>query len=81
VISSQTEYRKAREELEYLDDWLSRLDRENATERKGFTVASVRKMISQLQDELAEYEAAEATNSPLPEQKNKPNDGDVEHDA
>ncbi len=56
MISSMTEYQKAREELEHLTHWLSRLENEKATTRKGLTVASIRKMISRLQVELSEYE-------------------------
>ena len=81
MISSQTEYRKAREEIEHLTRWLSRLENEKATVRKGITVASIRKMISRLQDELAEYEAAGASTLPVPEKQTEPNDGDVEQEA
>jgi predicted nuclease with TOPRIM domain len=80
LISSQTEYKKAREELDHLSRWLSRLESENATVRKGLTVASIRKMISRLQDELAEYETAVASNLPVPEEQTNADD-DVEHEA
>ena len=60
MISSKTEYLKAREELQHLTHWLSRLENEKATVRKSLTTASIRKMISRLQEELAEYEAAAA---------------------
>ena len=75
MISSQKEYQKARDELRYLTDWLSRLESEKATARKGLTTASIRKMIARLQDELAEYEAAGAAILPTPEERAEPNDG------
>lgn len=78
MISSQKEYQKAREELEHLTRWLSRLENENAAVRKGLTVASIRKMISRLQDELAEYDTAGASTLPVPEEETKPSGGDAE---
>ena len=73
MISSQTEYQKAREELEHLTHWLSRLEIEKAVVRKGLTVASIRKMISRLQEELAEYEAAGAAILPTRKEQTEPN--------
>ena len=64
MISSETEYQKAREELDHMARWLSRLEDENAAERKGLTTASVRKMIARLQEELAQYEASDALAPP-----------------
>lgn len=58
MISSATEYRKAREELEHLAQWLARLEAKEVPEDKRLTTASVRKMISRIQEEVAEYEAA-----------------------
>lgn len=81
MISSQMEYLKAREELQYLTHWLSRLEDENATARKGLTTASVRKMISRLQEELAEYETVGDSIPPAPEGRTKPNNGGVEQEA
>lgn len=81
MISSQTEYQKAREELDHLTRWLSRLENEKVAVRKGLTVASIRKMISRLQDELAEYEAAGALTPPVSEEQTEPNDGDVGQEA
>jgi BMFP domain-containing protein YqiC len=69
LIASQTEYLRAREELEYLNDWLSRLEDKNATPHKAITSASVRKMIARLQEELAEYEAASVSSSPAFEER------------
>lgn len=77
MISSKTEYQKAREELDYLGRWLSRLEDENAPARKGLTTAGVRRMISRLQDELAEYEATGALIPPGPGEKPEPDKGDA----
>ena len=49
--------------------------------RKGLTIASVRKMISRLQDELAEYEAAGALTPPVPKREPEPDNGDVEQEV
>jgi len=78
LISSLTEYQKTLEELEYLTHWLSRLENEKAAANKGLTVASIRKMISRLQEELAEYEAAGASVLPSREEQTEPNDSEVE---
>jgi hypothetical protein len=78
LISSKTEYSRAREELAYLTDWLSRLEDEKTTPRKGITAASVSKMIARLQEQLAEYEAAIACSSPASEERNESNPGRVE---
>ena len=78
MISSQTEYSKAREELQYMTDWLSRLQGEGATVRKGLTTASVRKMIARLEEEIAEYEAANGAGPPTPEEGTEPSDGGAE---
>jgi hypothetical protein len=69
LISSQTEYLRAREELAYLTDWLLRLEDEKTPHRKGITTASVRKMISRLQEELGEYEATAIPSPPASEQR------------
>ena len=81
MISSQSEYQKVREELDHLARWLSRLESENVTIRKGLTVASIRKMICRLQEELAEYEAAGASTLPVPKEQTESNDGDIGQDA
>ena len=61
MISSQTEYQKAREELEDLTRWLAQVEN---NELKNLTAASVRRMISRIQEEIAAYEAGRATISP-----------------
>jgi hypothetical protein len=74
LISSETEYEKAREELDHLARWLARLETAEVTERKGLTSASVRRMISRVQQEIAEYEAAGVSNPPGSENTAEPGD-------
>ena len=81
MISSKTEYLKAREELQHLTHWLSRLENEKATAHKSLTTASIRKMISRLQEELAQYEAAAASIPPASEKRTEPNDDGVDRQA
>lgn len=57
MISSATEYQKTQEELAYLHAWIQRLSGDTSTDRSGFTEASVRTMISRVEEEIAEYEA------------------------
>jgi hypothetical protein len=57
LIYSHAEYQKAREQLQHLNCWLSRIENEKAALRKGLTTASIRRMISRLHTELAQYEA------------------------
>ena len=57
MISSETEYQKAREELDYLTRWLARLESSDAPRRKGITCAGIVKKISRIQKEVAEFEA------------------------
>jgi hypothetical protein len=78
MISSQTEYQKAREELQYLNHWLSRLENEKEIPRKGLTTASIRKMISRLQEELAEYEMSGDSILPASKEQSEPKDGGIE---
>ncbi len=78
MIASKTEYRKAREELDYLTDWLARLDSEEVAERKALTAASVRRMISRVKEEIAEYDAASASTGPSPENSAPPDDAPIE---
>ena len=61
---SKSEYLKAREELEYLKDWLARLAGDTVVQRDGFTAASVQKMISRVQKQIADYEAANVPTPP-----------------
>jgi hypothetical protein len=78
LISSKIEYEKALEEVEHLTQWLARLEREKAAARKTLTTSSIRRMLARLQEELAEYEAADA--SALPEEQNEPNDSGVDRE-
>ncbi|MGA2059125.1 MAG: hypothetical protein ABSG67_01490 [Thermoguttaceae bacterium] len=77
MISSENEYQKAREEIEHLNRWLTRLETEKGTKFKGLTASSIRKMISRIQEELAKYEAANLSTQPALEDKPESND-DVE---
>lgn len=61
MISSETEYRKAREEVEHLNRWLADLENRDMAERKEFTSASVRRMIARIHEEIAEYEATKVS--------------------
>jgi len=61
LISSDIEYEAACEEVEHLTDRLKRLLREPAATRKYLTVASVRKMLIRLHEELIAYEATRTT--------------------
>ncbi len=81
MISSKTEYRKAREELDYLTDWLARLDTEEAADSESLTSASVRGMISRVQEEIAEYDAANSPTAPSPENSTRPDDTPIDRPA
>ncbi len=59
MISNAQEYDKVQEELRHLEDWLARLQRENPVPTKGLTKAGIRKMISRLHEELAEFEGTQ----------------------
>jgi hypothetical protein len=63
MITNVDEYRKAQEELHYLEDWLSRLLHEHPAPAKGLTKAGVRKMIARLHEELAVYEGNQEVHS------------------
>lgn len=78
MISSEIEYQKAREEIEHLTRWLARLEAEKGTEFKGLTASSIRKMISRIQEEIAEYEAASVLNPPASKDTAKSDDAGIE---
>lgn len=80
MISSETEYRKAREELEHLTRWLSRLENEEVTARKRLTCASIRRMICRVQEELAEYEARGVSTPPVSGEGTEPDDAGAARD-
>jgi hypothetical protein len=67
LISSESEYQKAREELAHLTRWLARLESSDAPRRKGLTAASVSSMIRRIQRELDDYEAAPSEDAPAPD--------------
>jgi hypothetical protein len=62
MINGTDEYERAREELRYLEGWLSRLLEDHPHE-KGLTKAGVRKMIARLHEELAVYEGSQEVHS------------------
>jgi hypothetical protein len=55
--------RGAQEELDYLEDWLSRLQREHPAPSRGLSQAGLRKMIARLHEELAFYEGSQEVKS------------------
>ncbi len=59
MIANLTEYQKAEEELRILQQRLEQLQQSHPVGTKGFTKAGIRKMIAQLQEELAIYEGSE----------------------
>ena len=65
MISNQTEYDKANQELRALEERLERLQQEHPLGSKGFTKAGVRKMIARLHEELALYEGSEEARQPI----------------
>lgn len=59
MITTQTEYDKAQDELRDLQDRLAKLQEEHPVGEKGFTKAGIRKLIARLNEELAVYEGSE----------------------
>jgi hypothetical protein len=59
MIANLAEYQKADEELRILQQRLDQLLQAHPLGSKGFTKAGIRKMIAQLQEELAIYEGSE----------------------
>jgi hypothetical protein len=59
MIANLSEYQKAEEELRVLEQRLDQLQQAHPLGSKGFTKAGIRKMIAQLQEELAIYEGSE----------------------
>jgi hypothetical protein len=58
MIENEIQYRKAEEEIRYLENWLERLKREHPLGSKGYTKCGVRRRIARTHQELAEFEAA-----------------------
>lgn len=69
MISNETEYGRAREELAYLESWLGRLENTPPTPENGLTRAGVRKMIARIQEELGMYEGGMSLALPRTEHK------------
>ncbi len=65
MISNVTEYKKAQEELDLLQQRLERLQQTHSIGAKGFTKAGIRKLIARLHEELAIYEGSEEARRPL----------------
>ena len=63
MISTAQEYETAKDELNHLEDWLSRLQREHAAPSHGLSKAGIRKMIARLHEELAHYEGSQEVQS------------------
>ncbi len=63
MIANATEYQKAQEELQALEQRLQRLQENGSIGSKGFTKAGIRKMIARLHEELAVYEGSEEARS------------------
>ena len=63
MISSATEYEKAQQELQDLQDRLQKLQADHPIGEKGFTKAGIRKLIARLNEELAVFEGSEEARS------------------
>ena len=59
MIANITEYQRAHEELQSLEQRLAQLQQSYPVGAKGFTKAGIRKMIARLHEELAAYEGSE----------------------
>lgn len=59
MIANATDYQKAEEEINLLQQRLQRLQESHTVGDKGFTKAGIRKMIARLHEELAVYKASE----------------------
>ncbi len=64
MIATAEEYSKAQGELQRLESWLQRLQREHPVPAKGLTKTGVRKMISRLHEELAVYKGGREVEQP-----------------
>ena len=64
MIRNPTEYEKAQDEIRLLEDRLRRLQEAHPIGSKGFTKAGIRKMIAQLQEELALFEGSKEARQP-----------------
>jgi hypothetical protein len=64
MIANATEYQKAQEEIQLLDERLQRMQQSYPIGVKGFTKAGIRKLIARLHEELAVYEGSEEARHP-----------------
>jgi len=64
MIANVTEYQKAQDELQSLEQRLARVQQAHPMGSHGFTKAGVRKMIARLHEELAVYEGSEEAKQP-----------------
>jgi len=74
VITSEIEYEKALEELDYLGRWLANLERKQGADRRPLTTAGIRKMIARIQEEVADYEAMSVSTPPTTGRSSRPDD-------
>ena len=58
MISTTTEYAAAQDQLTHLESWLERLRRDHPLPEKGMVRCGIRKLISRLHKEMADYEGA-----------------------
>ena len=63
MISTAQEYESAKDELNHLEGWLSRLQQEHSAPSHGLSKAGIRKMIARLHEELAHYEGSQEVQS------------------
>ena len=78
MISSATQYQKAREEVDRLTRWLARLENKEEAQRKGLTAASIHRMLSRIHQEIAEYEGASVSTPPRSKNGPEPDDAGSE---
>lgn len=64
MITRACEYEKAQAELQQLEDWLARLNKDVPLPEKGLTRVGIRNMIVRLHGELGDYEATMRSNLP-----------------
>lgn len=57
MINTAAEYEKVQHELDDLEAWLKRLEREHPLSEMGLSKAGIRKMIARLHKELGEHES------------------------
>lgn len=58
MIADSQQYEAAKVELQRLEEWLHRLQRESPLPNKGLTRAGIRKMIARIHEELAVFEGS-----------------------